>query len=109
VWQSIDLDNGVHEDEVNASIARYCIEMGDSVIHYVNRNVTKYVKSLEARYSVHLYDIKDGHVNEENSEHFDTGSLIFALIKAAEFRRSVKCPQVSIYDNEEDKYIAEWN
>jgi hypothetical protein len=31
------------------------------------------------------------------------------LKKGAEFYRKAKCPQVNIYDNDTDKYIAEWD
>jgi replication initiation and membrane attachment protein DnaB len=110
VWESMDIDAGVHEDEVNNHIERYCTAMGNGVIHDVNRNVTKYIKSLEARYSVHLYEIKEnGDADEDNAKHFDTDNLALAIKKAAEFYRHAKCPQVNIYDNETDKYIAEWD
>ena len=110
VWESIDIDAGVHEDEVNNHIGRYCATMGDGVIHDVNRSVTKYIKSLEARYSVHLYEIKEnGDADEDTAKHIDTDNLVFAMKKAAEFYRHAKCPQVNIYDNEENKYIAKWD
>jgi len=109
VWESMDIDDGVHEDEVNNHIERYCNTMGNRVIHGINRNVTKYIKSLDARYSVHCYEIKDGNLDEENAEHFYTDNLVLAMKKAAEFYRSAKCPRVNIYDNETDKYIAEWD
>ena len=108
VWESMDIDNGVHEDEVNAHIERYCATMSDGVIHDVNRHVTKYIKSLEAHYSVHCYELNEnGDRDEDTAKYFNTDSLVFAIRKAAEFYRNAKCPQVSIYDNEEDKYIAE--
>jgi hypothetical protein len=110
VWESTDIDDGVHEDEVNNHIERYCTTMGDGVIHDINRNVTKYIKSLEARYSVHCYELNEnGDVIEETAKHIDTDNEVIALKKAAEFYRSAKCPQVNIYDNETDKYIAEWD
>jgi hypothetical protein len=52
VWQSVDIDKGVHEDEVNNYIEGYCKIMGDGVIHEINRNVTTYIESSKARYSV---------------------------------------------------------
>jgi hypothetical protein len=83
--------------------------MGSGVIHDINRNVAKYIKSLDARYSVHLYEIKNGNLDEENAEHFYTNNLVLALKKAADFFRSAKCPQVNIFDNETDMYVAEWH
>jgi hypothetical protein len=109
VWESADIDDGVHEDEVSAHIERYCTTMGSGVIHDINRNVAKYIKSLDARYSVHLYEIKNGNLDEENAEHFYTNNLVLALKKAADFFRSAKCPQVNIFDNETDMYVAEWH
>jgi hypothetical protein len=108
VWESMDIDEGVHEDEVNNHIERYCITMGDGVIHDVNGHVKKYIKSLESHYYVHCYEIKNGDLDKENAKHFQTNNIVFALKKAAEFYRNAKCPLVEIYDNEESKYIAKW-
>jgi len=108
VWESMDIDAGVHEDEVNADIESYCKIMGDSAIHDVDRNVSRYIKSLEAHYSVHCYELNEnGDRDEDTAKYINTDSLVFAIQKAAEFYRSAKRPQVSIYDNQEDKYIAE--
>lgn len=110
VWESIVLDNGVNEYEVNDHIDGYCAAMSDDVIHYVNKHVEKYIKSLESRYSVHLYELKEnGDADEDTAKHIDTDNLVLAMKKAAEFYRHAKCPQVNIYDNEEGKYIAEWD
>jgi len=109
VWESIDIDTGVHEGEVNNYIERYCATMGDGVIHDVNRNVTKYIKSLDAHYSLHCYELNEnGDAFEEYSKHIDTDNLALAMKKAAEFYRNAKCPRVVIYDNETDKYLAEF-
>ena len=110
VWESIDIDASVHEDEVNKHIEKYCRTYGNQTIALTNDSVTKFIKSLEARYSVHLYEIKDnGDADEENAKHFDTDNLVLAMKKAAEFYRHAKCPQVNIFDNEIGKYIAEWD
>lgn len=110
VWESMDIDAGVHEDEVNRHIDQYCANNQDQMIAKANTDITKFIKSLEARYSVHLYEIKEnGDADEDNAKHIDTDNLVLAMKKAAEFYRSAKCPQVNIYDNEEGKYIAEWD
>ena len=110
VWESIDIDAGVHEDEVNAHIDQYCKRHGEEMIAVANDSVTKFIKSLEARYSVHLYEIKEnGDADEDNAKHFDTDNLVLAMKKAAEFYRNAKSPQVNIFDNEIGKYIAEWD
>lgn len=110
VWESMDIDEGVHEGEVNAHIKSYCAIMSDGIIHDVNRHVTKFIKSLDTRYSVHCYELNEnGDVIEETAKHIDTDDEVIALKKAAEFYRSAKCPRVNIYDNETDKYIAKWD
>lgn len=108
VWESMDIDNGVHEDEVNTHIERYCKANGDGLIHDFNRHITKYIKSLELRYSVHCYEL-DANGEVESANHLETNNVVVALRKAAEFYRSAKRPKVRVYDNETDKYIAEWD
>lgn len=110
VWESMDIDAGAHEDEVNEHIDKYCRTYGNQMIALTNDSVTKFIKSLDARYSVHCYELNEnGDVIEETAKHIDTDNEVLALKKAAEFYRSAKCPQVNIYDNETDKYIAEWD
>jgi hypothetical protein len=110
VWESMDIDSGVHEDEVNTHIDQYCANNQDQMIAKANTDVMKFIKSLDSRYSVHLYEIKEnGDADEENAKHFDTDNLVLAMKKSAEFYRYAKCPQVNIYDNELGKYIAEWD
>ena len=110
VWESMDIDAGVHEDEVNKHIEKYCRTYGDQMISLVNDDVMKFVKSLESRFEVHCYELNEnGDVIEETAKHIDTDNEVLALKKAAEFYRSAKCPQVNIYDNELGKYIAEWD
>jgi len=110
VWESIVIDDDACADEVNKLIDGYCASMSDGVIHDVNKNVEKYIKSLETHYSVHLYELNEnGDVIEETAKHINTDNLTLAMKKAAEFYRHAKCPQVNIYDNETNKYIAEWD
>lgn len=110
VWESMDIDSGVHEDEVNTHIDQYCANNQDQMIAKANTDVTKFIKSLESRYNVHMYELDDfGNVIEETAEHMNTDNLKLALSHASDFYRKAKCPQVNIYDNETDKYIAEWD
>ena len=46
VWESMDIDAGVHEDEINEHITRYCNTNGDQMIALANDCVTKFIKSL---------------------------------------------------------------
>jgi len=110
VWESMDIDADVHEDEVNKLIDRYCRNNGGQMISLTNDSVMKFIKSLENRYEVHCYEIDDeGNAIEETAKHYYTDNEVIALKKGAEFYRRAKCPQVNIFDNEQDKYIAEWD
>lgn len=110
VWESMDIDAGVHEDEVNEHIDKYCRTNGGQMIALANDSVMKFIKSLEPRYEVHCYEIDDeGNAIEETAKHYLTHNEVIALKKGAEFYRRAKCPQVNIFDNEQNKYIAEWD
>ena len=108
VWESIDIDAGVHEDEVNEHIDRYCRNNGGQMISLTNDSVTKFIKSLESRYEVHCYEI-DVESKAIVETGYYTNNEMIALKKGAEFYRKAKCPKVNIFDNEQDKYIAEWD
>ena len=110
VWESMYIDGGVEEKEVNEHIDKYCRTNGDQMIALTNDSVTKFIKSLDARFEVHCYELNEnGDVIEETAKHFNTDNGVIAFKKAAEFYRHAKCPQVNIYDNELGKYIAEWD
>lgn len=110
VWESMDIDEGVHENEIEGHIERYCNTHGDQMIALTNDSVSKFIRSLDARYEVHLYEMdEEGNANEETAKHFNTDNVVLAFKKAAEFYRTTKYPQVNIFDNELDKYIAEWD
>ena len=110
VWESMDIDDGVYEDEVNEHIDKYCVANGDKMIALANDSVTNFIKSLNSRFEVHCYEIDaNGNAIEDTAKHFDTDNGIIAIKKAAEFYRHAKCPQVNIFDNELGKYIAEWD
>ena len=110
VWESMDIDEGIEEDEVNQHIQSYCNTNGDQMIALMNNKVSNFIKSLQSRYEVHCYEMdKKGNAIEETAKHFNTDNLKIALKKSAEFYRTAKCPQVNIYDNEINQYIAEWD
>ena len=80
------------------------------MIALTNDSVTKFIKSLTSRYEVHCYELNEnGDAIEETAKHYNTDNEVLALKKGAEFYRKAKCPQVNIYDNDTDKYIAEWD
>ena len=110
VLESADIDAGVHENEIESYIQRYCNTHGGQMIVLTNDSVTKFIKSLTSRYEVHCYELNEnGDAIEETAKHYNTDNLAIALRKGAEFYRKAKCPQVNIYDNDTDKYIAEWD
>ena len=111
VWESISIDEGVSEEEVNKHIESYCNSSNaDQVIMFANRSMTDFLKSLISRFEVHCYEVdENGNAIEETATHFNTDNGVLALKKAAEFYRRAKCPQVNIFDNELGKYIAEWD
>ena len=107
VWESMDIDDGVYEDEVNEHIGKYCKANGDQMIALTNDSITKFIKSLNSRFEVHCYEIDaNGNAIEDTAKHFDTDNGIIAIKKAAEFYRHAKCPQVNIFDNELGKHVA---
>jgi hypothetical protein len=109
VWESMDIDAGVHENEIESHIQRYCNTHGGQMIALTNDSVTKFIKSLTSRYEVHCYEIdENGNAIEETAKHYNTDNEVLALKKGAEFYSQAKCPQVNIFDNEQNKYIAEW-
>lgn len=110
VWESIDIDAGAHEDEVNEHIDKYCRTNGNQMIALANDSVTKFIKSLESRYEVHLYECDEkGNIIEETEKHLNTDNLKLAFKKAAEFYRNAKCPKVNIFDYELGYFVAEWD
>jgi hypothetical protein len=110
VYESMDIDANVDEDEVNEYIDKYCRTNGDQIIALANDSVTKFIKSLESRFEVHCYELDENdNAIEETATHFNTDNGVLALKKAAEFYRRAKSPQVNIFDNELGKYIAEWD
>ena len=110
VWESINVCEGCKEEEVNERIDKFCNAYENVEIFNMLNKVATFIKSLEARYEVHCYEIdENGNCDEKTAKHYNTDNEVTALKKAAEFYRNAKCPQVNIYDNEQNKYIAEWH
>ena len=111
VWESANIDEGVKEEEINSHIDKYCNTNGEQMIVLMNDSVSKFIKGLQSRYEVHLYDCdEEGNIIEETAKHIDTDNLKLALQKGAEFYRyRGKHPTVNIFDNETNEYIAEWD
>lgn len=110
VWESIDIDEGVEEDEVFDDIDKYCNAHGDQMIALANGSVSKFINELRTRFDVHCYEVDDnGIAHEIIAKRISTNNEAIALKKAAEHYRYGKCPHVKIYDNETNKYIVEWD
>lgn len=109
VWESMDIDGGVHEDEVNEHIDKYCRANGDQMIALANDSVTKFITSLKERYKVTYYECGENAIIKSKVCSISSNNLEVMLKKAAKFYRNGKCPQVNIFDNELGKYIAEWD
>ena len=110
VWESMDIDAGVHEGDVTEYITQYCNTYCNQMISLANNSVSKFIKSLESRYEVHCYEINDnGDAIEDTAKHYNTDNIKTALNLGASFYRQAKCPQVNIFDNVIGEYIAEWD
>ena len=111
VYECVEADDYVENlDVINDNIDNYCKANDKEMIALANDRLTKFFKSLDCRYEVHCYELNEnGDVIEETAKHFNTDYDVIAFKKAAEFYRHAKCPQVNIYDNEECKYVAEWD
>lgn len=110
VCESIDIDASVHRYEIDEHIDKYCRANDNQMIALTNDSVTKFIKSLNSRFEVHCYEIdENGNAIVETAKHFNTDNGVIAFKKAAEFYRDAKCPQVTIFDNELGKYVAEWD
>ena len=113
VLESLYIDGGAKEEEINEHIAKYCNTHGEQMIALIHDSAMKFVQSLQShqpRYEVHCYEVNEnGDCDEQTAKHFENDNEVIALKKAAEFYRYAKCPQVNIYDNKLDKYIAEWD
>ena len=109
VWESIDIDEGVEENEVFEDIDKYCNTHGDQMIALVNDSISKFIRELTPRYDVRYYEVDDNGIKHEIiRDHIRTDNQELALKKAASLYRYGKCPKVEIFDNETNKYIAEW-
>lgn len=109
VWESIDIDEGVEENEVFEDIDKYCNTHGDQMIALVNDSISKFIRELKPRYDVRHYEVDDNGIKHEIiRDHIRTDNQELALKKAASLYRYGKCPKVEIFDNETNKYIAEW-
>ena len=107
VWESMDIDDGVHEDEVNEHIDKYCRTNGNQMIAIANDNVSKFIRSsLHARYKVTCYEhIGECGIAVKTVDTIKTDNLALALQKAAKFYRNNVKPYVEVFDNETKRYI----
>ena len=97
VWESIDIDEGLYEDEVNKDIDRFCLLKYDETISEINKKVSDFIKRSRPRYHVTL-------TCGEKDESFSTNTFSVALSKVIKFYREEENPNVAIFDRFEDRY-----
>ena len=108
VWESVDIENGASEEEINEHIDEYCSTNGGQLIALVNDSVSTFVKSLYARYKVTCYECdSEGCINGVG-KCIKTDNMEVAFQKAAEFYRKANRPYVEVFDNHTRKFIAKW-
>jgi len=108
VWESVDIDEGVEEDEINEHIDKYCKANADQMIALTNDSVSKFITSLYARYEVAYYEYDENLFTTKVCS-ISTNNLEVALKKAADYYRGGKKPYVEVFDNETKKFIAKWS
>lgn len=104
VWESLDIDEGVDESEVNEHIDKYCSANEKNEISNILKDVTEFVKSLSPRYMLRMYKDANGGFTQIETNNF---RLVFE--KAAKFYRENESSKITIFDKDENRYIAEWD
>jgi hypothetical protein len=105
VWESIEIENGADEKEIEDHINKYCNAHGDQMIALVNDSVNKYFIALYARYKVTYYECEGHYIKKQV---INTDNMEVALAQAAKFYRKGSNPYIEVFDNETKKYIAKW-
>lgn len=110
VWESKRIDCGAEEEEVNDHIERFCKLYGDFNIDDAHRSVEHFIATRACRYEVfmHLCD-ENGKIMDDFSKSFESNDIRVVLEKGATFYRNHPHCIVNIFDNETNKYIAEWD
>lgn len=107
VWESIEIENGADEKEIEDHINKYCNDNGDQMIFLINDKVSHYINALYARYKV-TYCECDDHHNKKINRVINTDNMEVALAQAAKFYRNGSNPYIEVFDNETKKFIAKW-
>lgn len=108
VWESIELENGASEQEINDHINKYFDAHSDQMIALVNDSVNKYFVALYARYKVTYYECDENNKLVKIGQVINTDNMEVALAQAAKFYRNGSNPYIEVFDNETKKYIAKW-
>ena len=109
VWESLVIDEGASENEVNEHIEKYCNAHGDQMIALVNDGVRKYITSLYSRYKVTYYECDSEGRIKSIEQVINTDNMEVALAQAAKFYRKGSIPYIEVFDNETKKFIAKWD
>jgi hypothetical protein len=109
IWESVELDDGSTEIEVEEAIEKYCKANADQMIVLTNDSVRKFVTSLTSRYKVTYYECGENKNIEVNVCSISSDNLEVMLKKAAKFYRNGKRPYVEVFDNVTKKFVAKWD
>lgn len=106
VWESVELECGASEEEINEHIDKYCNYNANQIIVLTNDSVSKFIRSLYARYKVTCYEhIGECGIAVKTVDTIKTDNLELAFQKAAKFYRNGVKPYVEIFDNETKRHI----
>jgi hypothetical protein len=106
VWESVEVECGASEEEINEHIDKYCKNNGGQMIALTNDSVSKFIRSLYERYKVTYYEhIGKCGIAVKAVDTIKTDNMELALQKAAKFYRNGVKPYVEVFDNETKKYI----
>lgn len=109
VWESIEIENGADEKEIEDHINKYCNAHGDQMIALVNDSVSKYITTLYARYKVTWYECDSEGRIKSIEQVINTDNMEVALVQASKFYRNGSNPYIEVFDNETKKFIAKWD
>lgn len=105
VWQSVELECGASEEEINEHIEKYCKNNADQMIALTNDSVSKFITSLYERYKVVYYERDESRKTTKVVDCIKTDNMELAIQKAAKYYRKGKRPYVEVFDNETKRYI----
>lgn len=105
VWESVEIECGSPEQEIDKNIEKYCKANADQMIVLTNDSVRKFITSLYTRYKVVYCECDGSGRTTKVVDTIKTDAMEVAITKAAEFYRKGIRPYVEVFDNEAKRYI----